>query len=214
MDKKSFYYRERVEQTDLNTVQDNIENSIEDISQDLNMYGIWNWQSPSVTISTWNLILGTFVARDSTGKKLIISLADSDRTINMLPYKPVSSSVWVSVILSYNRSQETPRIDGNGSVVYFDQVDSRTISVLTGTSTTKPTISSSEIELVSFHILSTDVALGTPDYSTVRYRQFIDFYGAPNTNIVPNLNATYIGGYTASQVREAAFDMGLILSKV
>jgi hypothetical protein len=35
-----------------------------------------------------------------------------------------------------------------------------------------------------------------------------------STTKVSNLNATYIGGYTASQVREAAFDMGLILSKV
>lgn len=140
MDRRQFYFRQRVTEGELNTAFEKAELADRNMAADVGTYGILTGAVPVQHDPVANLTIdlsGPTTAYDLTGRRirigtgLTVNLAvDEDGISTSVP--TVGQERWLAVFLHFKRLEDDARVDGNGDGVNFVQDESYEVVVRQG----------------------------------------------------------------------------------
>ena len=129
MDRRDWYFRQRVTEAELGEAQDKIEIAIDRIVQEIIGFGFLSGASVIQHAPTADLTvdIGTFLGYDQLGRRLNLPVAGAPQVLNMAVDEvgaptAVSSGgneKTLAVFVEFDRVLSDPRLDGNGSTVFW-----------------------------------------------------------------------------------------------
>lgn len=177
MDRKVFYYKQLVDEFDLNGALDAVEAADRNLIQDLGLVGISNGLTLSpATIPNLTLKVGSGTTYDANGQRIrlaneaTLSCSQDENGVNTA-VQTVGHSRILSIFIGFKRLQQTAKLDGHSVTVYKDQPESYSLYVVAGTDATSPTpppLDSSRILLGDVTLAYGQTAINTGDISLAR----------------------------------------------
>ena len=185
-DRVDFYFRQRVNEAELDLAFELLEKADRNLAADLHVYGIISGAVPSPHSPVPDLTIDlTAPARayDNSGQRLFFG---TGQTVNCaadlvgIPTDVVSSGNerWLGVFLRFKRLLSDPRTDGNSQQVYFRRDES--FDVIVRQAPEGPIGSAPKVPLQADELLVCDVRrkpgqtqLTTADIDTTRRQSFI-----------------------------------------
>lgn len=179
-DRKDFFFRQKVTESELDEAFDDLENADRNIVIDANAEGVWFGlavsenglgQDESVDVAAGS-------AYDQDGQRMHLpSLQNLDVSVDLLSASTqVGSSgneKLVGVYLKFDRALSDPRVDGNSVTVFFERDESYQFVVRQGPeevapATTAPALQADEILLADIRRKFNDNTIADADIETTR----------------------------------------------
>lgn len=162
MDRSLFYYLQLVTRDFINAAFDRVESADRNVAIDGDLYGVaYGLVAAEHSPKNLSIVLsGPGAGTSKLGERLFVpanqnpSLATDYLGVSTAVAGGANSKI-VSVFLTFQRNNQTPRTDGNGDTVYTDQLESFAFKVVQGAEAVSP----SPPALLTDGILLCDVTL-------------------------------------------------------
>ncbi len=178
MDRQEFYYRQLVNDDDLNGAFDKAEAAERAIITDLGLVGISSGYTLSpAAIPNLTVKVGAGTTYDASGQRVRLANEVSldcslDENGVLTAVQTPGNSRVLSIFVAFRRLQQDPRVDGDSNVVYYQQPESYQLYVVAGaeaaSSPTPPPLNSSRILLGDVTLIYGQTAINTGDISSAR----------------------------------------------
>lgn len=178
MQRYDFFFRQKVEEGELDAAFQAVEDAINRGFTDLDTTGIVagldvvQQVSPNLTVQ----VQGPGVAYDQTGQRIAIAATQNvncavDENALSTAVIGIGNKKWLSIFIEFDRTLSNPRLDGNASTVYYDRAESFVLNVAAGAeavSPTRPALRSDQILLADVLIAYGQTTIVNGDISTTR----------------------------------------------
>lgn len=177
-DRQEFFYRQLVDETDLNGAFDKMEAAERAIITDLGLVGISSGYTLSpAAIPNLTVKVGAGTTYDASGQRVRLANEVSldcslDENGVLTAVQTPGNSRVLSIFVAFRRLQQDPQVDGNSATVYYQQPESYQLYVVAGveaaSSPTPPPLNSSRILLGDVTLIYGQTAINTGDISSAR----------------------------------------------
>lgn len=133
MDRRDFYFKQPVTESELNGAFDAVEQAIWNIMTDQDLIGIAQAMqgAPTSPVATLNVtVSGPGFAYDGSGRRLTVSgsldTVDCSKDFNNVTtaVAGAGNEKWLAVFIHFTRALSDPRIDGNSNSIFFVENES------------------------------------------------------------------------------------------
>jgi hypothetical protein len=167
MDRRNYYYKKKIDTSELEDLQNNIENADKSIVKNIIgagiIFGLTVTKKDSSTVT-----VAAGIGYDGSGNKIEIT---SNIDVSLSSYIPSSNQIYIALTLVFSRNNSQQETDGNGTSQYFKLDESYTVTPVAGINTASPTVPS----ITSSNLLLVDILLnssGIVSLSTSRVTKF------------------------------------------
>jgi hypothetical protein len=145
MDRKDFYFRQKVTEAELDAAFDETEEAIDRVFTDLGIVGVvagldvTQQVSPNMTVQ----VSGPGVAIDQNGSRIAIAstqnvdLSVDESAVATTVITPGNSKI-LSIFAEFDRALSDPRVDGNAVTIYYERAESFRLNVAQGSEAVTP----------------------------------------------------------------------------
>lgn len=145
MNRKDFYFRQKVTEAELDAAFDETENAIDRIFTDLGLVGVAfgldvaQQVAPNMTVQ----VSGPGVAYDQLGQRIAIAstqnvdLSVDEAAVSTTVAAPGNSKI-LSIFAEFDRTLSDPRVDGNAVTIYYERAESFRLNVAQGAEAVTP----------------------------------------------------------------------------
>jgi hypothetical protein len=204
-ERKFFYFKQPVANTELNAAFDGLENAIFDLVVDYGLSGIVKNLVP-IQHGGGNLTVDVTagIAYDQLGERIDVPTTQNlncaqDYLSTNTAVASAGHTKILSVFVEFQRTLSDPRTDGNSATVYFEQAESFKLNVFQGTESagtpTPPTLQSTQILLADITLSFGQTAIITSNISFAR------------SQYAPVLGTTTAGNVTANAYTGVRFNV-------
>ena len=178
MDKRNWYYRERVLEASLDEIETFTETALRKARMDLDFFGVHSGLEVSQNSPPAMAVrVGLGYATDHEGNRVdvggdqIVNCA-VDHLGNPTAVTDPANERWLSIFLAHDQTLADPKIDGNGNTVYTHVYDGYSIYVAMGDeagigSAAKPGLSSTDVLLADVYLVNAQVQILTAEINPV-----------------------------------------------
>jgi len=191
MNRKDFYFRQKVTEAEIDAAFDETENTIDRIFTDLGLVGIAfglevaQQVSPNMTVQ----VSGPGVAYDQTGQRIAIAatqnvnLAVDEAAVSTAVVAPGNSKI-LSIFAEFDRALSDPRVDGNAVTIYYERAESFRLNVAQGAEAVTPVappLRGDQILLADVTITFGTTQVTNAMISTARREFVVSIAGSPHS---------------------------------
>ena len=191
MDRKDFYFRQKVTEAELDAAFDETENAIDRIFTDLGLIGIafgldvTQQVAPNMTVQ----VSGPGVAYDQLGQRIAIAatqnvdLAVDEAAVSTTVAAPGNSKI-LSIFAEFDRVLSDPRVDGNAVTIYYERAESFRLNVAQGAEAVTPVappLRGDQILLADVTITFGTTQITNGMISTARRELVVSIAGSPHS---------------------------------
>lgn len=226
MNRRDFYFRQRVTEAELDETFDKVELADWAIVAEILGYGFLGTPSASqkAPIPDLTVILTALLGYDQLGRRLEIPSAVVPYNVNCAVDEVAAPTAvaapgnekWLSLFVEFDRALSDPRTDGNGSTVYWKRDESFVVNVVQAAeqplgTNLKPVLRSDQVLLCDIHLIFGQTQILNADISHTRREGFTltgflhgDSHRELGADPVPN--ATAVDGGIMSAVDKGKLD--------
>lgn len=191
MKRYDFFFRQKVEEGELDEAFQAVEDAVNAIMVDHRMVGIvtglvvTQQASPNLTVQ----VSGPGVAFDQIGQR--ISIASTQNVNCVVDENGINTAVaapgnqrYISIFAEFDRTLTDPRLDGNANTVYYDRAESFKLNVANGAESvtpTRPALRSDQVLLADILLSYGTTTITTGMISTTRREDAYVLADTPNT---------------------------------
>lgn len=239
MDRYNFYFRQKLNKTELNDAFDAVEAAINALIE-TNGYagGVVDGADTSEHSPTPDLTVDVApgIIYDQFAQRIawsVLQVVDMSLDENGASTAVVSSGneKWLSLFAEFERNATDPRTDGNGDTVFYDNAESFNLNVVQGTeaatgTATKPSLRSDQVLIADVLITYSMTQIQDSDIDLDRMEVPFDLSGSPNSikakgiyelaeELLALVNSVFTSGTFSGPVTfedDVTFEAGLLLA--
>lgn len=193
MDRRDFYFKQLVQEDELDAAFAAVENAIRNVAIDAAVFGLLDGGDTTQKSGTPDLSVDVAagVAYDQDGQRVFWSALQNVEVD--VDYLDVSTAVvgvgnerWVSVFVRFERDLSDPRIDGNGDPVFFVRTESFSFEVRQGAeapigTATKPSLLTDAVLVADVKLVNAQTQVLDANISATRAQDLISISGSPRS---------------------------------
>lgn len=193
MDRKDYYFRQKVTEAELDAGFADAEQAIWNLMSDHDLVGIVSGGGVSEA-SPADLTVdvgGPMIVYDQQGRRVFFNSTQNldlstDEDGAATAVGTAGNEKWLSIFAAFDRALSDSRTDGNGSTVQFERAESFSLNVVQGAeassgNATRPSLRNDEILLADVLIVEGQSQIQNADISTTRREHVFVISGSTNT---------------------------------
>jgi hypothetical protein len=190
MDRKNFYWKQKVTWENLRDAFNDVESALADFLAGFQYAGITlgaetlQQVSPNLTVR----VTGPAVIYDADYRHIawdatqIVNCALDENGV-ATAVSTVANSKWISIFAEYRTETSDPRIDGNGDTIYYVENESFRLNVVQGSQAVsnpaRPLLRADQVLIADILLIYGQTAIVTADIDTSRTQLVYDLPGSP-----------------------------------